>query len=126
MRAILPTYGPPVDHSPLAREIYPQFVEPVYPVQSTARQIRRSLERQRAAGVPFAIAWKLAVGHVHLPHDSAERNIDRAVLEDPSVIALWSAAYDRRSHRAFAAVRAISAMLEAAEAEDARHRHEAA
>ena len=119
----MPTFGAPVDHSDRAREIYPQFDEPVYPVESTARQVRKSLERQRAAGVSFRVAWARATGHVHLPHDSAERNIDRAVLEDPSVISLWSAAYERRSHRAFDAVRAISAMLEAAEAEDAKHRH---
>lgn len=58
-----------------------------------------------------------------MPHDGADRDLDRAVLEDPAYVAIWEAAYYRRSHRAFEAIRTLTAMLEPAEVEPARRRH---
>jgi hypothetical protein len=117
-----PPPSPPLEHSALALAIYCQITNSqdpaerahvsTYPDMSTAEQIRKSLERQRAHGVSFRIAWKQALGHLLLSHEPDQRNVDRALLTDASVIRAWQAGYLRQSHRGLDAIARLTAALE--------------
>lgn len=77
------------------------YFPPKWGTDDVAAQLRASLERQRRAGVPFPLAYKLAVARIKLPHEWSARQIwrDRAghgLLSDPWLIGAWKAAYERR------------------------------
>lgn len=60
---------------------------------SPAEQLRRDLERFRAAGRPFDEAWRIAWGRCKWPHHTAPKREWKAILAGQRH--LWRAAYER-------------------------------
>lgn len=59
---------------------------------SPAEQLRRDLERFRAAGRPFDEAWRIAKSRIKWPHHTAPKKEWKAIIDGQQH--LWRAAYD--------------------------------
>jgi hypothetical protein len=59
-------------------------------------QLRMSLERSRAWGVPFDHAWEGALRMVNMPNDVDHRRQWRALLSEPAFVDWWRAAYEHQ------------------------------
>jgi hypothetical protein len=60
---------------------------------SPAEQLRRDLERFRAAGRPFDEAWRIAYQRIRWPHHTLPKQEWKAILAGQRH--LWHAAYER-------------------------------
>jgi hypothetical protein len=61
--------------------------------KSPAEQLRRDLERFRAAGRPFDEAWRIAYQRIRWPHHTMPKQEWKAILAAQRH--LWRAAYER-------------------------------
>jgi hypothetical protein len=89
---------------------------------SVPRQLRESLARQRRHGVPFDLAWRLAVGHLAHDHDWTSRHQWLELLADPEFRAIWEAAYTREPLPLLAATNLLRRALDDAQPRDAERK----
>jgi hypothetical protein len=61
---------------------------------TTAEQIRESLQRQRRWNVGFDLAWRLAVKNIRHAHDRETRQAAYVAIACPRIRAAWEAAYN--------------------------------
>jgi len=101
------------------------YSEPRWGLSSdtVSRQLRESLVRQRAQGVGFELAYRLAVQNIQLPHEWGARQIWRdrhgvGLLSDPALIEAWRCAYELRPGPADHVAVLAYALVERSQARD--------
>jgi hypothetical protein len=105
----------------LARLIYPQRFYGQYVPWSVPEQLRMSLERQRAAGVCWEVAWRRATSKLAFDWDGQERHAWQDILEDEETVEVWHKAYLRERHRALEFTQVMRASLDDSDTRNAKH-----
>lgn len=67
--------------------------EPGWEQSDVPQQIRRSLEKSRAWGKPWPLAWHACLQNLALPHDRASRGDWYSILSQPDYVRIWQCAY---------------------------------